>query len=67
MCSPCRDHRLTRNVLDGATPVAMRDLEGAPQEEQEEEDDESNHVPSRLEEAKMMLEMVWIIARLLGM
>jgi hypothetical protein len=45
----------------------MRDSEGAPQEDGEQEDDESKHTPSRLEKAKAMLEMVWIIARLLGM
>jgi hypothetical protein len=45
----------------------MRDSEGAPQEDGEQDDDESEHNPSRLEKARMMLEMVWIIARLLGM
>ena len=45
----------------------MRDSEGAPQDDGEQEDDESDHIPTRLKKAKMMLEMVWIIVRLLGM
>ncbi|WP_367996695.1 hypothetical protein [Haloferax volcanii] len=45
----------------------MRDSDASPQEEGEEEDDESDNTPSWLEKAKMVLEMVWIVARLLGM
>lgn len=45
----------------------MRDSDGAPQEDGEQEDDESDYTPSRLEKAKMTLEIVWIVARLLGM
>lgn len=69
ICGHVGDHRLTASVLDGATPTAaaMREADGAPLSEEEQDDDESDHVPSRLERAKMVLEMVWIIARLLGM
>lgn len=45
----------------------MREEDGAPRSEGERDDVESAHAPSRLERAKMVLEMVWIIARLLGM
>lgn len=45
----------------------MGEASNIPHEEGEQENDEPGHTPSRLEKAKMVLEMVWIIARLVGM
>lgn len=45
----------------------MREPKDPPHENGEQDKDETDHTPSQLERTKMMLEIVWIIARLLGM
>lgn len=57
-------------VLDGATPtaVAMGDSDASPQDEGEGDDEEERaRIPKAVELVKTVLEIVWLVARLLRM
>jgi hypothetical protein len=45
----------------------MCESEDAPEDDGEHDDGDSSHIPSWLKQIKTVLEIVWIMARLLGM